>query len=320
MVGLDVSPFAPEIARALLLRGTNLPPVLWKEEPNRGAKRLLDETDDAALFAMPKLANEPMGAAVRALLYMWTGWLAECRMFGGAAPKAENLYMSALCERHSGRFNQAKESFTQLGSHPIYPLLSDYATSVLGNATDPSLQRLAGMLQQDQRWEPYLFCDAVILAALKRVKQNAETLIRQIVCREFELLFVHCYEAAVGQKLAQRVRAPANVARQSAQVRERRIREERRRREEEHKRQEFITRMDQVNHVGPAAHKTTSSAGPASSASATASAKASSTATAKPDLAAILCPKCSYAQQVSAALRGKIIKCPKCGTSYLVPN
>lgn len=308
MIGLDVSLFTTEVARILLLRGTNLPPAMWKCEPNRGAKRILDDVDDATLFAPVGLADESMGAAVRALLYMWTGWLGECQMFGSAAPKAECLYMSALCERHAGRFAQAKAYFKELDLHPVYEPLSAYTMNAVASVTEPSLVRIKEMLQQDARWEPYLFCDAVTQAGLGRLKQSAETLVQQVVCREFELLFVHCYEVATGQKLAQRVRPSATVAQHNAQMRERRIREERRRREEEQKRQEFVAQMAQTG-------KEAAQATPA-----TLPPNANGVTTAKVEMIGVLCPKCGQVRQVAAALRGKATKCPKCGTAYLVPS
>jgi ribosomal protein S27E len=302
MIGLDVAPFPPEIARVLLLRGVSLPPLSWKTEGNRAAKKILDETDDRLLFGCAALADEPMAAAVRSLLYLWTGWVGECEMFSQAAPQPERMYLSAICERHHGRFSESKAIFKELNGHPVFPPLAEFALQATQHAVDPPLQRLRDMLKIDSAWEPFLFCDALVQATLGKLRTAGDALIRQLQCREFELLLVHCYEQAVGQKLAQRARVEASDAEANAARRERRIREERKRREEKRSREEFAARMQQQ---APKPEARAAAAPPVARSE---------------DLVGVLCPKCGNTAQVSGTLRGKAMQCGKCSTAFVVPS
>lgn len=300
MIGLDLGAFPPEIAKLLLLRGASLPPVLWGSEGLRLGKKTLDTLEDQTLFANP-IVDEEMSTAVRSLLYLWCGWLADCVMFSQGAAEPERLYLLSICDRHQNRFAEAKSRLKQLGSHPIYPELATYALSTASGSADPSVRRLREMLQQDTHWEPYLFCDAVAQACAGKMNPAGENFVRQVQCREFELLLTYCFEKAVGCKLTQHVCAePSESARRAAE-RERRMREERRRREEKRRRDEFASRTN---------------------ASPTSSSRPEAPAPSKPveQSIGVICPKCGHTQQVGIAARGKPAQCGKCGTGFMVPN
>lgn len=92
MIKLDTSPSPTHIVTILMLRGAQLPPLQWHVNPNRNAKSELDGiADDKKLLDCDPLADEGMAAAVRALLYLWDGWPAECDMYSQAAPEKERL-------------------------------------------------------------------------------------------------------------------------------------------------------------------------------------------------------------------------------------
>ena len=99
MIDLDTAQVAPDVANLLMLRGADLPPFQWQKKPNPAAKEMLDRiTEDTALLRQESLADEGMSAAVRALLYLWNGWLVECSMYAQAAPDKERIFLSALCD------------------------------------------------------------------------------------------------------------------------------------------------------------------------------------------------------------------------------
>lgn len=287
----------------LLLRGASLPPLFWASDVHRAAKKTLDTIDDAALFGRLQLADEQMGAAARALLYLWTGWTADCLMFSQGTGDPERLYLSGLCERHNKRSAEAKAHFKQLDTHPIHDALTDYVLSVTAGASDEPLRRIREMLKLDRRWEPFLFCDAVAMAACGKIKPAGENIVRQIQCREFELLFGWCYEKATGAKLTQKARVEASEVDRRAAERERRLRQERRRRDEKRVRDEFAARMSKAETPAP---KVESPAGGG--------------AAPRDNVVGVACPKCGQRQEVSAAMRGKAAKCGKCGSGFLIPD
>jgi len=283
-----------------------LPAISWTGEGHRAAKKLLDTLNDAALFGVAALVDEQAGAAVRSLLYLWTGWTADCAMFSQAAGEPERLYVSALCERHNQQFDKAKVLFKQLADHPIYPDLADYALGVTGHAADPGVQRMHEMLNFDRRWEPYLFCDAIAQACCGKLKAGGETVLRQMQCREFELLLVHCCERATGCKLSARTRGidTSDSARRTAE-RERRIREDRKRRDAQRQRDAFTARLARPEPSAPAAgSQPVAPKVPAAAAG----------------VITILCPKCGKPLVLPASSRGKVTNCLHCSVSFKVPS
>ncbi len=295
MVGLDVSPYAPEVARVLLLRGGTLPEVCWKDNGQRGAKKILDELTDPALLGMEHVADEAMASAVRALLYLWSGWLDDCLMCAQAAPATERTYLAALCERHRQRFAEAKTLLKAVGQHEILPSLVESALTCITATSEPAVRRLREMLEMERRWEPYLFCDLILLAGQARLKVPGDALVRQLQCREFELLLIHCYEKATGQKLGQRVRVDTPDAQKRSQERDRRARDDRRRREA-HQQQPAAKPAAPGGSQGPGARAVADLFVP------------------------VRCPKCGQTKQMPGGLMGKIVRCPSCATPFEIPR
>lgn len=55
-------------------------------------------------------------------------------------------------------------------------------------------------LRQQNSWDPYRFIDLCeSLASRKSADESAELLARRIARAEWDLLFAHCYRAAIGE-------------------------------------------------------------------------------------------------------------------------
>lgn len=306
MIGLDVGQVTPEIARLLLLRGGGLPPLWWGTEPHRGAKKVLDESDDAHLFAPLAVPREDMAAAVRSLLYLWHGWTGECLMYGQAVPEPERFYLTGLCERQARRGDESKTAFKQVQDHAVFPMLMTYALNTIPLSVDSPLQRLREMLQMGNRWDPYLFTDAWMAGVTGNLRPAGETILRQIQCREFELLLAYLYEQATGHKIAQRRPAASEQdSARRARERERRMKEERRRREEKIRRQKADATPDKTSQKTK--EKQPSSTPAVSEPQ-------------KPAGLRIRCPKCDGVLTVPLASRGKATRCSHCNTGFMVPG
>lgn len=209
MVKLDPSELPPPVARALLARGTQVPPLAWHEQPNRAAKSALDELKtDAALMGREAVASAEMAAAARALLYLWNGWPAEAAMYAHGAAEREQQFIHALTERQAGAYPAAKSAWQQVGEHPIFAELAAFAQQAIPAKSSGPLKRLRDVIEFAGQWEPHLFTDLCDQAASGKLDLAGEELVRRLQCCELELLLVHCCEAAIGAKL-RRTRAPA---------------------------------------------------------------------------------------------------------------
>lgn len=285
MIKLDTTGLPPYVVTCLMARGAQLPGLIWHEAPNRTAKRTLDEVgEDRLLLAQDPLPNEEMAAAVRALLYFWNGWPVESQMFAQLALERERLYIEALKMRQAGDPVRSKAILQQVGDHPIYPQLAAYAKEVINPQVATALKRLREIIQFAEQWEPYLFTDGYVQATSGKVDIASDQAVRGIQCREFELLFAHCYSAATGTKLGTVEAAPVARRRPVEQPRPRRP-------------------IDMSS-----APKATAAKPPAEKAAA------------KPvSGVAVVCPKCATPLEFPASARGLAAQCPECEARFLVP-
>ncbi len=231
MIELEISETAPEISKLLLARGTALPAVQWQHNRSSTAKKTLDAMDDAQLFVPTSLKNPSMGAAIRALLYLWNGWMDESAMYAQGARPKESLFILALSERHRGRAHEAKAFFRQLDDHSIYPRLAQAATELIGSSPDGALNRFREIVNLNGAWEPYAFIDIYEQARVDDTKITVGEFVREMQRQEFTLLFGHCFQAATGGEVTKQVKAkPRKVAPRRkqedlAEMRDRLIRE-----------------------------------------------------------------------------------------------
>lgn len=216
MIKLDTSRMPPRIVAALMARGAQLPPLEWHINPSRNAKQTLDEVEDTrALLGREELADPAMADAVRALLYVWNGWPGEAVMTAQLAPDRERAYVEAFCKRQTGDSAAAKDLFRQVGEHPIYTPLGEYAQEMIGRTSLSMLKRLRDMIAFGGQWEPYIFSDAFHQALTSNLDVAGDQIIRNLQCYEFELLFGHCLDAAAGEKLAKYQASTPTTARRT---------------------------------------------------------------------------------------------------------
>jgi hypothetical protein len=293
MIELDPLLLTPDVATVLLLRGAAIPPLSWHAKPNPTARQILQgSADDAKLLARADLANPAMAAAVRALLYFWNGWPAECAQFVAAAPPAERSYILGLIERQARHPDRAKPMFQQVPEHAIYTPLATFALAALAGDMVPALRRFRDILKLDGRWETCAFIDLYEQAHANKLGGPGEELVRRFQCREFELLLQHCYEAATGAPLAARDTGPKLNTAALARLRERKQTQQRRS-------SKPASPTETV--AEPAEH------GPAHPHDV------------KTPLVVVQCPKCNTRASVPAFARGGTYKCIQCSTVFLVP-
>ena len=208
MIELDYSRAALTIASLLQAKGTALPAVQWLDNKVASAKKTLDASDDAQLFAPSTVKDESMAAAIRALLYLWNGWIDESSMYAQGARPKESLYVLALSERHRGHKDQAKAFFQQLNDHPIYESLVKVANELIGSSPDESLKRFKEILRFNGVWEPFAFNDLYEQARAHETKIMVGEFVREMQRQEFFLLFGHCYKAVTDEDLLKHTKLP----------------------------------------------------------------------------------------------------------------
>jgi uncharacterized CHY-type Zn-finger protein len=302
MLDLDIARLPSEIAKIFMLRGAESPTLQWQEHTNVGAKRALDTLDDARLFGTTTIADEGMAAAVRSLLYLWNGWLGECKMYAQATSERERFHITGFCERMLGNSKPAKEYFQKVGDSPLYPEMHAQALKTIGPGAAPEAHRFRKVLEMIQGWEAYAFCDLYGQACGGQLGTGAVLVVTALQNREFELLFTYCYQAATGIDLGNKKKNKANGEKGS----------------EKKKRAAPRSRSRGSSGPGGAASnraekradgKAAVEAGPQKQAKAAVEGKIK-----------VICPCCREKLTFVASARGQQFACPKCSNKFLIPK
>jgi len=280
---------SPQITSLLMLRGAGIPPVRWDEHPNAMASSTLEGLEDEKLFGRAELADQAAASAVRALLYLWNGWMAEATMIAASAGPKEQLYINGLVERHMGRPDTAKTNFQQMEGHDIYAPLTESVAKLTGSCNDKQIKRFADIVQLNDAWEAFAFIDLVEEARGDQLTNASERIVRQLQKQEFDLLIRYCFDQAVGPD-AEEEEKTSQRGDESAP-----------RRRRETKRPSSTTNSRST---------------PSRSAPETKSRP-------KPDLNSdvrIGCPKCKHLHTLPPSARGQKHKCDKCKVAFMVPG
>lgn len=289
MLELDPSKLAPKITTLLLSRGSGVPPLDWRMGTRRETKAELDAIDDATLFGGTRVVAEDKAMAVRALLYLWSGWIDDCRMYAVGAAAEEQHFLIGLCERQLGHVDAAKAAFRQFSDHPIYASLRVRAAKMVGTAVDAALGRFMGIVEIGEAWEPFAFVDLCEQTRAGTLSQATTLIVRSLQCIEFEQLFGHVYEGATGQHIFEVKRAARNAQRVC-------------KRKPVAGKKELPKLDEPARPEGRAAHEP-DGAGLGS--------------TTNVD---VKCPKCRHTIRVAGSDRGKPVRCGKCGTPFMIPT
>ncbi len=284
MTGLDPSKLPADIANILMIRGASIPPLIWTKGPSRFAKETLDRLDDnAVLFGRTSIIDECAASAVRAMLYLWNGWIAEAQFFAQPANELEGTYILALVDRHAGNPDSSKALLRHVQEHTIHNSLKEYTIENIGLGVDKELKRFKGILEQNEAWESFAFVDLFEQGRAGKLCDATLKVVRAVQSREFELLFAHNYLQATG------VEIPVTSQKQD---------EPRRKRPEVRKKP--TPRSEPVRSSPPKAppkpdrkESTTISVG---------------------------CPKCNNVAKYPPDARGKGQQCRKCGTKFMIPD
>jgi len=302
MLDLDIARLSPEVARIMLLRAADSEPLQWHEHKNLGAKRGLEAIDDAKLFGPGAVVDEGMATAVRALLYIWNGWIGEGKMYAQAAPEQERFHITAFCERMQGNGKAAKEYFQKAGEIPLYSKMQSYAMSIIGPGASPEMHRFRKVLEMIQGWEPYAFCDLYMQAVSGQLGTGAVLGVANLQNREFELLFVHCYEKAAGTDFSKKaVAKPAK-----------------RKQEKKRPKTAGARRGSHSSTRGPASDRT------GGGKDQDMSGKTGSSQDGRGESGAarlkVICPSCRERLMFAGSERGAKHTCPKCSARFIIPS
>ena len=337
MVKIDLSKLSEQVSHILMLRGSSLAPLCLGDHTHPQANDIIESIPDDKLFSVAQVSDTDMAVAIRSLLYVRCGWLAEGSMFAMMAPKIESEYICGFVERNLGHADRAKAHFHKVTDHPVFETLHQETLQLLSNSMDKRLKRFHGILKVHGSWEPYAFIDVYEEARTGEMSSASQETVQLIQANEFNALFLYCYKQLLGvnaQKIEQPNPEDAPRKRPTPPPRPKASFETRTTKRAEKPGKDTAPTKTQSNDVrigcpkcktiqtfdaskrGQKAHCNKCSVGftiPGG--------KTAAPATATREAAVrVACPKCRTAAAYPQAKRGTKVNCGKCGTAYNIPN
>jgi len=291
MLDIDASKLTPKIAQIMSLVGWGIPPLDWTERHNTTAKTILDENEDVALFKSQTIKDEAMATAVRALLYLWTGWPSDCQMWAVAAPDKERFYVMGLSYRQLRKLDESKSQLQQLVENPLSDGLARLSKELISDHADILLKRFRDLIELGQAWEAFAFSDLLEQARDGEFNHGAQEILRKLQWQEFNMLFQRSYEAATGVDITKRDAQAKQISKEPAWKR---------------------NQVQQHRTRPPASAPSKPSPAESRKGSDSKSEKETEKEDNKSSKIRLKCPKCKSATTVSESARGHSVKCVKC--------
>ena len=165
------SKFTPLVEEILSLPAANA--LAPKRNPDAALLVRLNALTLDQIFAGQKVVSAPDAQCVHSALYECHDFLDESHKISQGIETQNGSYWHGIMHRREPDYGNAKYWFRKVGQHDIFP--------ALGN-----------------NWDPLAFIDQCEQAA-KNKDAKLDEHCRAVQKAEFDLLFEHCWRAAVGK-------------------------------------------------------------------------------------------------------------------------
>jgi len=169
--------------------------------PNTKIRLTLTALTIENAFASHKIVDADMARACSSAIWLYHDFLEESHQISQSIATPAGSYWHGIMHRREMDFSNSKYWFHRVGTHPIFISLHRAAAELA--ATNAREVSTAFLLNQS-RWDPFAFID--LCENCVQHQSPAETLCRQIQRAEWNLLFDHCHQQAVGGEAIRRKR------------------------------------------------------------------------------------------------------------------
>ncbi|MFN0017264.1 MAG: hypothetical protein ACKVP0_03330 [Pirellulaceae bacterium] len=182
---------SPEILNAL---GPGVP----KEDADV-LRVVLGDLKFEELFQSKAVVDRISARCCLAGLWLLHDFLDESHKISQEIETADGSYWHGIMHRREPDYGNAKYWFRRVGEHPIFEPLAATAHELV-EGTNEMLPPAMMFLREQTTWDPYRFIDLCESLASRgeSTGESAELLARRIARAEWDLLFAHCYRAAIG--------------------------------------------------------------------------------------------------------------------------
>ncbi len=175
------------------LLDTNRDRPLDAGSPDPERRPQLAALDLRRAFAEHRLIDDRMGQACLAAVWLLHDFLDDSHTLSQSIETADGSFWHGIMHRREGDFSNAKYWFRRVGVHPVFHPLQQAARTLASQVAAPAADTI---LATGSNWDPFAFVDLCEQAARRG---GADDLLRSIQRAEWELLFDHCYAAAIGR-------------------------------------------------------------------------------------------------------------------------
>ena len=161
---------------------------------NRAAESQLKGLSAKTLFPQQHVKRPEMAELCLAGLWLLHGYLDESHDISQRIKSSEGSYWHGLMHRREPDFSNAEYWFARVGYHSVMQSLAEQVPAMARKA---DLDAYSAFLAEQQEWNAAKFVD--LCKAVLNNRSKAEGLCLQIATLEWELLFDHCYWAAIGE-------------------------------------------------------------------------------------------------------------------------
>jgi hypothetical protein len=144
-------------------------------------------------FGKKQPVDAEMAACCVSGMWLLYDYLDESHSISQGIETPSGGFWHAIMHRREGDFSNSKYWFRRVGRHPVFDALGQRAGEL---AAERGAERAVKKLLTGGTWEPFAFVD--LCEAAVRAQSADGELCRDIQQAEWELLFDHCYRAAVG--------------------------------------------------------------------------------------------------------------------------
>jgi hypothetical protein len=191
MSQFDIQAYGPEFGKVL---DTNRRRPLDAGQPGAPARAALEKLTVDEAFAHARVVHRDMASCCVSAAWLLHDYLDESHTISQGIDTPEGSLWHAIMHRREGDFSNAKYWFRRVGKHPVLDLVGQRAAEMGAVRGE---ERIVKKLITSGAWDPMAFVDLCQAAAGGH--GNERELCLDIQQAEWELLFDHCYRAAVNK-------------------------------------------------------------------------------------------------------------------------
>ena len=187
-MSFDPAAYGPAIAPLI----TDRLPELGPGVPNSTARPQLAALSVETAFAGKKIVDDDAARCCIAGLWLWHDFLDESHTISQEIHTVDGSYWHGIMHRREPDYGNAKYWFRRVPRHPAFEALGARAREL---ASGEKLDGPAKFFSESSEWDPFRLVD--LCEAVARGRSACESFARQVARAEWQLLFDHCYRAAI---------------------------------------------------------------------------------------------------------------------------